>query len=211
MSVLGEISLRLSSYEERRIEAASLHAEAIHLANLGSYTASLSLFRAAVRMDQDHSLYLNDLGVTEMRVGDLQRAKKRFMHALAVDPNNQIAKDNLSELRSFMREEDFAIGLSRSYRQQHTIDSPLTLQPSELFALLSFPSSLELDQLLAKPFVCRGALQEWGWRFLTSDYAKNKLDLPKEILSLLVQTFGGEKVTIHTTIHHEVRLFTCDI
>jgi tetratricopeptide (TPR) repeat protein len=200
VSILGETSLRLSSFEERRIEAASLHAEAIHLANLGSYTASLPLFRAAVRMDQDHPLYLNDLGVTEMRMGDLQRAKRRFLHALAVDPNNKIAKDNLSELRSFMREEDFTIGLSDSYPQKHNIDSPLTVQPSELFALFTVPSSLTLDQLLAKPFVCRGALQEWGWRFLTSDYAKNKLDLPQEILSLLVQTFGGERVNIQITI-----------
>ena len=45
-----------------------------------------------------------------MRVGELQRAKKRFLKALEVEPTNQIALDNLEELRSFMSYQDFNCG-----------------------------------------------------------------------------------------------------
>ena len=51
---------------------------------------ALPLFRAAVRLEPREAFYLNDLGVTELRIGDFKRAQKRFKAALQLDKFNEV-------------------------------------------------------------------------------------------------------------------------
>lgn len=94
--------------------------------------------------------------VTEMRIGELHRAKMRFLQALNIDASNRVADDNLRELEAFMRPEEFSIGLAASYPHHHMIRSPRNVPPSELFEILRDPSSAQADYLLQSPFVSRG-------------------------------------------------------
>jgi len=58
--------------------AIGLHQQAIAEATKGDYKGALPDFRAAVRLSPNNLGFLNDLGVTEMRVGEYQKAKRRF-------------------------------------------------------------------------------------------------------------------------------------
>jgi tetratricopeptide (TPR) repeat protein len=63
---------------------------------------ALASFRTAVRLDNSSYLYWNDLGVTEMRVGQLQKAYKRFRRSLELEPSFAVAKKNLDEIITYL-------------------------------------------------------------------------------------------------------------
>ena len=67
--------LPVYSLEERAKIAYEFHENAVMLvqqaADTNDYGECLSYFRAAVRLQPDNPTYLTDLGVTEMRVGEL--------------------------------------------------------------------------------------------------------------------------------------------
>ena len=84
----------------------SLHSSAISLAKSGRLQESLQYFRAAVRADPANYEYLNNLGVTEMRVGSFRKAAYRFFLALQLsDGHYETAWDNLRDLRQFLDED----------------------------------------------------------------------------------------------------------
>jgi Flp pilus assembly protein TadD len=56
----------------------------------GRLQDALWQLRAACRNTPNVPVYLNDLGVTEMRLGILHRARHRFLTALEVDPGYQV-------------------------------------------------------------------------------------------------------------------------
>jgi Flp pilus assembly protein TadD len=62
------------------------------LVHAGNMEEALSLFRAACRFDPSDVLLQNDLGVTEMRLGQLKKAQKRFLKALELDPSYEVPK-----------------------------------------------------------------------------------------------------------------------
>ena len=50
--------------------------------NKNDFTTALANLRAAVRLNPFNEIYQNDLGVSEMRVGQLHKAKRRFIESL---------------------------------------------------------------------------------------------------------------------------------
>lgn len=71
--------------------AKDYHAEAMKLASSGRAEDGLYRFRAAVKAQPNNPLYQNDLGVTEMRLGQLELAQQRFLTALELDPALQVS------------------------------------------------------------------------------------------------------------------------
>ena len=82
--------------------AAALHREAMTLAERGELARSLPLFRAAVRASPERAQLQSDLGVTEMRLHDFERAHHRFVRAVELDPAFAPAVDNVAELEAFL-------------------------------------------------------------------------------------------------------------
>ena len=201
---------------ERQILASNYHQEALNRANAGNLDASLPLFRAAIRLAPSNLLYLNDLGVTEMRLGDYHRAQKRFLVAIEqiqltedydgsggnseflTSDSMALARENLLELKNFMSEGDFYRGLDFNQLRLHFHQ---LLEPVEVSARSLMDSTLqqaEISSLLRAPFVSRGALKEWKWDFLTSDFATNKIhDVSSEILKVLLEAFGDDRVDFY--------------
>lgn len=144
-------------------KAAAFHSEALHHVNNGDLDLALANFRAACRLNNASALLWNDLGVTEMRVGLLQRAEKRFLKALRIDPFYATASDNLRELQQHT-------GASGEVRhetreQKHSLRPPRELSPAEFMRLSvhGAQQSAERSELMARPFVVRGFVPA-AWR-----------------------------------------------
>ena len=73
------INRELSKLQTPKQTAKLLHKQALGYAKGGDLTESLKFFRAAVRGNSKNLEYLNNLGVTEMRLGLFLKAKLRFL------------------------------------------------------------------------------------------------------------------------------------
>lgn len=153
--------------------AIGLHQQAIAVATKGDYKGALPDFRAAVRLSPNNLGFLNDLGVTEMRVGEYQKAKRRFLKALELDPNFDTAKENIVELKKFVNEEEFQLGVG-DFPQLHTLSEPPEIDAKEFLKLTIDDDANNPGIMGDAPIVIRGAAQAWGW-----DFEKMNLDLMK--------------------------------
>lgn len=179
--------------------ASTNHKLGIEAAVAGNYDMSLAYLRAACRSDPKVPIYLNDLGVTEMRMGQYSRAKKRFSKALKIDKNLELAKTNLEELKRFMSKEEFAAGSKASYPQKHKLKPIRNLSAAE-FMSIDFVSKEDVHyafEYLSEPLVIRNALSRWNWNFTAFN-----LD---EIVSL----YGGSRCDYypHNMVEEKVRPF----
>ena len=146
----------------RKARAKELHAEGLEQAIAGNYADALPHMRAAVRMDPNDTGYQNDLGVTEMRMGQYQKAKWRFLKALEVDPTFDTAGDNIDEVKKYLTEEEYERGQGK-YPQKHALQEPPEMDPHE-FMRLTVRDDAEAEDLMgAAPICIRGAAQAWGW------------------------------------------------
>jgi hypothetical protein len=177
------------------VNAAAFHAKAMELVQAGNYPLALANFRAACRHNDKSSLYWNDLGVTEMRMGELQKALKRFKRALSIDPNSAVAKDNIEELSHFMPPgppQD-----KSNVTKSHRIQPPSRLSSAvvrHLSSILETPYSQVssddrawVDAILSEPFVVEDAfplfgitddriLEVFNRQFLTSRFGDRRVD-----------------------------------
>lgn len=163
-------------------------------AEVGNYSKSLAYLRSACRINPKNHLYFNDLGVTEMRAMQFQKAKKRFLKSLQLNNTQNIAAENLKELEDFMNPSDFKVGIKPSYPQKHSISSVKQL-PGNLFKLNSdhlIPISDAEYDYLSEPFIIPNAVSTWNWemaelslekiiqhygRFETDFYPQNMLEV----------------------------------
>lgn len=153
----------------RKVKAWQLHKEAMDLAQKDKFEDSLPRFRAAVRLYPDSAHILNDLGVTEMRVKEYQKAKLRFLKAIELDDTYQMAKDNDKDIRKELGDEDYNDGLG-DYPQEHKISDVPELDPMTLMEM-SVSDDVENSRLLGdSPFVVRGAAEAWGWNITAVDF-----------------------------------------
>ena len=63
------------------------------------------------------TLYLNDLGVSEMRIRDWQRAKLRFINCIKLEPQSSDCKENLQSIKDFLPKAEFDLKLKNEYPQ----------------------------------------------------------------------------------------------
>ncbi len=185
--------------------ASEHHRIGIDAAMRGQYEVSLAHLRAACRKLNSSAVFWSDLGVTEMRIGQYSKAKRRFMKALSIDDNYELAKANLFELQRFMSPEDFSEPVLDEINQQHTILPFPEISADELTSVSasSSPAAI-LDgyaKILSSPFVIRGALQHWGFNLsaLTLQHLTRKYDLHKIRSSCDVSYRNTQKNSLTTT------------
>mmetsp|Transcript_10296 Transcript_10296/g.17234 ORF Transcript_10296/g.17234 Transcript_10296/m.17234 type:complete len:563 (+) Transcript_10296:42-1730(+) len=134
--LLHIIHARASSDGKRLLQLADeYHSTAISYIEQGDYDHGLAYFRAACRLNNQSSLYWNDLGVTEMRLNMWHKAHQRFVAALTVDPGFDVAKANIEELVSYIQSGDAYVP-PHALAQKHAILCPIELSHND-FAILA--------------------------------------------------------------------------
>ena len=83
---------------EAATSARELNEQALDLAIAGNLEAALPLFEAAVAAAPDSPEYHNNVGVTHMRLNNLEDARECFQRALRIDPSHGDALRNMDEL-----------------------------------------------------------------------------------------------------------------
>ena len=162
----------LTSVAEALETPKELHKHAIKLAQVEQLAESLPYFRAAVRAAPANVRYISDLGVTEMRLHDFEKAGMRFLEANYLsDGLYTNAVENMQELQSFMSSTEWsALELrwwsSRNFvssppdRQRHSV-SPL---PTITYASMLDPSNRTAANYLLgdHPYLLTGAMESWN-------------------------------------------------
>ena len=181
------------------------HAQALSLAKGGDTLGALPLFRAACRGAPRNTKFLNDLGVTEMRQGHLEKAKFRFRLAMGIDPTSKSAEKaikNLKEVEEFMSPEmvadtDRKVAFKLSWMgfgdaSLSTFVPDTVRLPTQQHELSPFPvvylKDLEdLTNTTARkylkgdvPFLLLNAMKDWDLSLWTPES--------------LAETFGGQNV-----------------
>lgn len=82
----------------------------------GDLKTAVALFRTAVRHNNQSEIYWNDLGVTEMRIGNFLKARRRFVKSLDLNSHFEPARDNFL---------DVSTHLKKNNEQLETIDMVL--------------------------------------------------------------------------------------
>jgi tetratricopeptide (TPR) repeat protein len=77
---------------------------AIELAESQDLSSALTKFALAVKLDENNYEYINNYGVTLMRLGKLKEAREQFQLSLQKRPNYQNARDNLTDLEKYMKD-----------------------------------------------------------------------------------------------------------
>lgn len=174
--------------EERTAAAAASHATALQYVNQGDYRNAVAHFRLTCRLSPLDSTYWNDLGVTEMRLGELHKAKRRFLKALELDPESQTAQDNASELKGYMGDEEFNRGVVTATHVEHHLEDPVVMSAQEFEKRISLAGDVADPGLLGSaPIVIRGAAQSWGW----------SLEPGLAFLERLQANFGDERADFY--------------
>lgn len=104
-----------SSYDkkqrkQRKKQGKTYQKQAVELVNGpgDGLREALPYFRASTRSNPNNAQYLNNLGVTEMRLGMFEKAKGRFLRVLNdLDPENEIAVENIEDLKKLVSEEEY--------------------------------------------------------------------------------------------------------
>jgi hypothetical protein len=188
--------LLLTRAFENRTLAAEYHKVGVDAGMSGRYQMSLAYLRTAARHDTTDLMILNDLGVTEMRIGQLQRAKRRFLQILESRPDYDIAIENLNEIRKYMSEEDFKLGTSKEYPAKHERKLIPEISAETLRSIRTFhPEFRKLQRSqLSVPFVVKRAAQLWGW------------DLNRLRLERIARLYGGERADFYPHNMYEERV-----
>jgi len=85
-------------------KARQTNEKALKLAQSGKLVEALPIFIEAMNLAPGESEFINNVGVTEMRLGRLESAMSRFKLALKNDPNNDAAQANLKDLEDYMQQ-----------------------------------------------------------------------------------------------------------
>lgn len=188
-----------------------LHGQGIEASNRDDYESALAFFRASVRVNNNNAYYWNDLGVTEMRLGLLQKAKTRFISALNVDNNFNIANENLEELSKYMTQNEYNVGLRDSYPILHNILEFPQVDIKELnIKYINNTNNIKRnDTILNQPFIIRNFTQyNWYGNHSTGELVPG---VNKGInIEELIKQFGNEKVDFypHNMIEEQAHPYT---
>lgn len=87
-------------------DPSSLHAHAINLAMEEKTSESLEFFEKAVELAPGSAHYMNDLGVTYMRLGKLDEAEEIFLKGLEIEPDHVDLERNLVAIEEHLEHRD---------------------------------------------------------------------------------------------------------
>ena len=108
-----------------------------------------------------------NVGVTEMRIGQLDKALKRFKKSLLLQPHFQTAQDNINDLLDFIENSRYDIkDLLQINVQRHIRKIPkiITLEEFVLFNDFYYESIPLNDSngLLKEPFIVKDYYKIWN-------------------------------------------------
>jgi len=89
-----ELTLKYNPNHDQALEALGLV-----YGNLGMYEKALPYFEKAYSLKPEDKLYITNLAVTYEKTQHFTEAKKVYMHLLAVDKDNELAKKHFNELK----------------------------------------------------------------------------------------------------------------
>lgn len=90
------------------------------LAQRGDYPDALPLLLKATRLNPRHSRALNNLGITQHKLGQLNRSTEHYQAALALDPDYAEARSNLGDV---LREQGEFAAAERELRRAIALDA----------------------------------------------------------------------------------------
>ena len=129
-----------------------------------------------------------------MRTGDLKRAHKRFVKAVALEPNFNDAHSNLKDLEDYFRQTNLHIDMinesdKTNSIQMHDIHYPIEVSPDKLWSEV-LSNEHGVHESLEGPFISRGA---WD---LISVIDKTSIST-YELLETLIKQFGEKIVDFY--------------
>lgn len=89
-------------------KAVELNGEALEHAYKNDLQQALRLFKKALREDSSNAEVMNNLGVTELRLGLLKDAREHFEGALELQPSHREAQMNLVDLEQYEKKDGAA-------------------------------------------------------------------------------------------------------
>jgi len=84
------------------LDAMSANERGVALASKNKVSQSIQYFEHATNEDPSNAEYINNLGVSHMRLGHLEEAERLFKKALLVDSAFDMATKNLADLQAYM-------------------------------------------------------------------------------------------------------------
>lgn len=183
-----------TQYYDRYQIASQYHSDGIYHANLGDYVKSLAYLRTTCRIYNSSSQFWNDLGVTEMRLGQYLLAKTRFMKSLHIDKHFIIAIQNLHDLEALIpANQNMELAAITSYEQYHSLSTLRSISIDELNNK-DFDS---IQNILLQPFIIRNFTDITGWnkkvfsiRNLQTSYYNRRVDYyPHNMQTNVVRPF----------------------
>jgi tetratricopeptide (TPR) repeat protein len=150
--------------EERDRKLAKYHHDtAIKLSQNEDYSSSRGYFRSACRLHNSSALYWNDLGVTELRTGEFDKAKRRFQRALDIDSSFQTPQNNLKELAIHQKKPYIPYVPNVKKQIIHQVDGIPTYTKEEFLSIMSGKNArITSESLLSKPFIVKTLIK--GYR-----------------------------------------------
>lgn len=140
------------------------HDLGINAAMVNDYVVSIPYLRAACRLKPTDQYFWNDLGVTEMRMGEYRKAIKRFQKTLEIQKDYKVALDNLNELKKFVPKDEYDHILKTEKVQLHRVSDVKYVDPYDgVFDIMDGYVSIANYDALLEPFVVKQALLHWRW------------------------------------------------
>lgn len=120
----------------------------------GDLKAALAFFRTAVRHNNMSELYWNDLGVTEMRLGEYAKARRRFVKSQFINPEYDAARDNLRDITNYMKSQGIrletkdAILQHKMFAYRHAVSQARIIRGEDIDDVAEQLSSCQQDEVL---------------------------------------------------------------
>lgn len=147
--------------------AAAYHDQASDFLTSDELNDALPFLRTAVRLNPQSISYILDLGDAEMRLGLIDKARKRFERCLHLNPESR-------EAATMLKKWKLDIG--------HDFDSSLNLTPSHRLHNVAEVTDLSVHQMEnwanylsgTSPIIIRNALRRWKWDLSIFDFKNIK-------------------------------------
>ena len=97
--VLLALLVAVPLYADRRSDAKEHVEFGISIANKGLWAEATAHWEKAVEIDKTYAAAWNDLGIAYEQQGKFEEANKAYLRATALDPNNQLIRQNYDLFR----------------------------------------------------------------------------------------------------------------
>ena len=176
MSCYGITAIPQDSFDKNRrnLHVGKLHFQtAINKIQQNNIEEAIGYLRASHRASPRNIMYLTNLGVAEMNVGELHSSFRRFQKALRMDSSFQPAIDNFNVLKSILKEKNIDFDhwnyLDEDRVQKHTLKDLERIHVNELVT-----NENEIFDRSNHSFILEGAMKSWDSDSFSLEKLKSK-------------------------------------